>query len=77
MDDVGSVPGEILIIAIVVAAVAFWIWWIRALVDAVRARARTAPVPSLIWVVGRRHHPVRGGRRLLRGGPGGDRPLQA
>ena len=49
MDDVGSALGGMLIIAIVLAAAAFWIW---ALVDAVRAPEGSYRTGTkLIWVL--------------------------
>ena len=49
MDDIGSALGGALLLALLLAAVAFWIW---ALVDAVRAPEDSYRTGSkLVWVV--------------------------
>ena len=75
MDDVGSALGGILIIAIVLAAVAFWIW---ALVDAVRAPEGSYRTGTkLIWVLVIAITQFVGAVVYYLVGRGRDRPLQA
>ena len=75
MDDMGSALGGVLVIALVAAAIAFWIW---ALVDAVRAPEGSYRTGTkLIWVLVIALTQFVGAVIYYAVGRGRDRPLPA